>query len=300
MTSPQEVVNMLTEMIAKAEADKTEEQRAETEYSRWCDEEVSASSAEKTRLEERYFELRSAYQSLSKEQRVSLREITSAKAEIKRLEAVTQDAMDTRAREKADYSQKHADVTAAVGQLTEAIGALTRFYENQGLLSVETEIFDAAGGPAGPIEAPPEGFGLYGKTPQGSGGAIRIMETIKSDLEEESALESQEEARTQTAYEMLVQDRHEQKQAAESKLEEKTSAYEQRYGELEGTEAEIADNTALLAAAKQKLYDRRKECTGENRNSRNSRHATRQKILQAEINALEQAKTMLTSGQVQE
>ena len=169
--------------------------------------------------------------------------IKQIEAEIQDLEVEIRDAGDNRAKENAEYMAAEAEDNAAVELVSNAMGVLEKFYEENGLkfTQLHAEVRRAGEEPfvaAGEAPTPPPAMSTTDGSRE-SKGVIMMLEMIKEDIEKDIAKAKKQEEEAQAAYDKLVED-----------IEAAIQAKEQTKSDLEGemasdSEARTQENTTM-------------------------------------------------------
>merc|ERR1719324_2345753 len=130
--------------------------------------------------------------------------------QIQDLEVEIRDAGDNRAKENAEYMAAEAEDNAAVELVSNAMGVLEKFYEENGLkfTQLHAEVRRAGEEPfvaAGEAPTPPPAMSTTDGSRE-SKGVIMMLEMIKEDIEKDIAKAKKQEEEAQAAYDKLVED----------------------------------------------------------------------------------------------
>ena len=160
-----------------------------------------------------------------------------------RVEVEIRDAGDNRAKENSEYMAAEAEDNAAVELVSNAMGVLEKFYEENGLkfTQLHAEVRRAGEEPfvaAGEAPTPPPAMSTTDGSRE-SKGVIMMLEMIKEDIEKDIAKAKKQEEEAQAAYDKLVED-----------IEAAIQAKEQTKSDLEGemasdSEARTQENTTM-------------------------------------------------------
>merc|ERR1719331_3442491 len=169
--------------------------------------------------------------------------IKQIQAEIQDLDVEIRDAGDNRAKENAEYMAAEAEDNAAVELVSNAMGVLEKFYEENGLkfTQLHAEVRRAGEEPfvaAGEAPTPPPAMSTTDGSRE-SKGVIMMLEMIKEDIEKDIATAKKQEEEAQAAYDKLVED-----------IEAAIKAKEQTVSDLEGdmasdSEMRTTENTTM-------------------------------------------------------
>merc|ERR1719243_575005 len=136
--------------------------------------------------------------------------IKQIEAEIQDLEVEIRDAGNNRAKENSEYMAAEAEDNAAVELVSNAMGVLEKFYEENGLkfTQLHAEVRRAGEEPfvaAGEAPTPPPAMSTTDGSREAK-GVIMMLELIKEDIEKDIAKAKKQEEEAQAAYDKLVAD----------------------------------------------------------------------------------------------
>jgi len=195
--------------------------------------------------------------------------------EIKGTEEALDDLLKMRNKEEKEFKQALKDDADAVGLLSEAITALTKFYKDNKISLVQSK--KAPEYADDPDKAPETSFddGKYGGRKSESGGVVAILEMLKEDLQKEMTTGKADEAAAQESYlrdRGALKDTHEAQKKNKADIEETLAeleakvtdheAYqEQKEGDLKSegkVEKSLAADCAWVANTFEKRREKRK------------------------------------------
>merc|ERR1719181_247292 len=152
-----------------------------------------------------------------------------------------QSALDNRNTENSEFQQALEDDTNAIALIESAMGALSKFYTNNGLALVEKKKHHKKEEPeyAANPDTAPETFsdGGYGGRKSENTGIVAILGMIKEDLEKEVDKAKADEAAALAAYQKL----YDESAATMQALTDKKTSLE---GDVASTNTEITNTNA--------------------------------------------------------
>merc|ERR1719331_1496089 len=223
-------------------------------------------------------------------------EIEAAKAQIQQMQIDMQRAGEQRIKENKEFQATVADQVATQEILAKALDKLANFYDKLFLVQVGRHTHSAvqANDDANQHhkkQAPPVPQIEYKKSAAG-GGVMSMIEKLIYDAKELEAESKKAEAEAQAAYEVFVADTNsslkELQDAVTTKTEEKAKAEKEKVETEEALQMTMTD-LEDLAKYKAGLHE---ECDYLLKN-----FGIRQEARQAEIEALQQAKQILSGAQ---
>lgn len=311
VTPVQKVVQMLGDMVAKANAEKEAEVTSFQAYKQFCTdtsrEKQYAIETGKGQVEK----LQADIQKAGADALQLSKEIASLDSDIATWSADKKDATDMRRKEHADFQAVHQDYTESIDAVERALKTI----KNTGLSlsqkkaslvrvsQLELVLQDGAlqkramQAITAFLQTAPENLLLQDareeempSAPEGkifessSGGIIRMVEQLGDKFEDERDELETDEANKKHSYDMMAQDLTSQ---IESGTEERESKAGKKAGreEAKGSyEGELADTMATLKADMKFLQDLDVECQ-----QKSSDFAQRQELRAGEIEALKKA-----------
>merc|ERR1719327_1121784 len=223
-------------------------------------------------------------------------EIAAAKGQIQQMQIDMQRAGEQRIKENKDFQATVADQVATQEILAKALDKLANFYDKLFLVQVGRHTHSAvqANDDANQHhkkQAPPVPQIEYKKSAAG-GGVMSMIEKLIYDAKELEAESKKTEAEAQAAYEVFVADTNaslkELQDAVTTKTEEKAKAEKEKVETEEALQMTMTD-LEDLAKYKAGLHE---ECDYLLKN-----FGIRQESRQGEIEALQQAKQILSGAQ---
>merc|ERR1719181_1318099 len=159
---------------------------------------------------------------LSQEIEQITKEIEDMKEKIKQTMLDVSEATELRKKEHEEFVQSDKDDGEAAALVDQAKGVLTDFYQENGLVFVQTAVREPADVEAGKAPPPPPATfeGDYGGKTGDAQGIVAIMEMIREDILADKAKAEHEEHEAQVAYDKMKQDSEEEVKALTKSIEE--------------------------------------------------------------------------------
>jgi len=277
------VVAAIDEMVA----DIKQQLKDDVKHKDYCTAELAENEKttmiatdEKSDLEAKIEDLKATIDTLTKDLQAKEAEIAEMQVQIKR-------ASEDREMENKEFQQTVADQRATQQILTKALNRLKDVY---GFVQTSASTKQEPGAAAPP---PPPGFSDYKKN-QGAGGVLSMMEGIITDAKVMETEAIQAEQDSQSAYESFVKDTNDSIASAQKAIinmkESKAKAEESLTQADEDLKATMSELEQLAAYA----ADLHKSCDFTLKN-----FDVRQAGMQQEIEALQQAKAVLSGADFQ-
>jgi len=286
------VKKMIDEMITKLKI----QQEDEVKKKDWCDSEFQENTMETMKKEDLKEDQIVKIEDLGSAIKTLTEEIEAAKAQIQQMQIDMQRAGEQRIKENKEFQATVADQVATQEILAKALDKLANFYDEFLLVQVGRHTHSAvqANDDANQHhkkQAPPVPQIEYKKSAAGS-GVMSMIEKLIYDAKELEAESKKTEAEAQAAYEVFVADTNaslkELQDAVTTKTEEKAKAEKEKVETEEALQMTMTD-LEDLAKYKAGLHE---ECDYLLKN-----FGIRQEARQAEIEALQQAKQILSGAQ---
>merc|ERR1719352_36801 len=286
------VKKMIDDMIATLKT----QQEDEVKKKDWCDSEFQANTMETMKKEDLKEDQTVKIEDLATAIKTLTEEIEAAKAQIQQMQIDMQRAGEQRIKENKDFQATVADQVATQEILAKALDKLANFYDKLFLVEVGRHTHSAvqANDDANQHhkkQAPPVPQIEY-KPSAGGGGVMSMIEKLIYDAKELEAESKKTEAEAQAAYETFVADTNaslkELQDAVTTKTEEKAKAEKEKVETEEALQMTMTD-LEDLSKYKAGLHE---DCDYVLKNFQ-----IRQEGRQAEIEALQQAKQILSGAQ---
>jgi len=282
------VKKMIDDMIVMLKV----QQEDEVKKKDWCDSEFQENTMETMKMEDLQKDQTVAIEDLTTAIKTLTEEIDAAKAQIQQMQIDLQRAGETRVKENADFQKTVADQVATQEILATALDKLANFYDKLFLVQVERHGHKKAVQSGGHHKQAPPVPQMEYKPSAGGGGVMSMIEKLIYDAKELEADSKKSEAESQAAYETFVADTNsavtELQTAVTTKSEEKAKAEKEKVETEEALQMTMQD-LEDLAKYKAGLHE---ECDYILKN-----FGIRQEARQAEIEALQQAKQILSGAQ---
>jgi len=283
---------MIDEMIATLKT----QQEDEVKKKDWCDSEFQENTMETMKKEDLKEDQIVKIEDLGTAIKTLTEEIEAAKASIQQMQIDMQRAGEQRIKENKEFQATVADQVATQEILAKALDKLANFYDKLFLVQVGRHSHRAVQANEDANEhhkkqAPPVPQMEY-KPSAGGGGVMSMIEKLIYDAKELEAESKKTEAEAQAAYEIFIADTNasvkELQDAVTTKSEEKAKAEKEKVETEEALQMTMTD-LEDLAKYKASLHE---ECDYLLKN-----FGIRQEARQAEIEALQQAKQILSGAQ---
>jgi septal ring factor EnvC (AmiA/AmiB activator) len=274
----EKVIKMIDGMVVSLK----EEQLEDDQKKEYCDTQFDTSDDQKKALERKKSDLETAIASTEEAITTTKEEIKALTDAIKALDKSVAEATEQRKEENEDYKELMASDSAAKELLGIVQNRLNKFYNpklykaapkrelsaedrimvNEGVTMAPTMPPGGISGTGVTVFAqvsahhqqkkvapppPPETFGAYSKSEE-SGGVMKMMTMLISDLDKEMNEATAEEKDAQADYELMMKDSAEKRTADSKSLTERESTKASLEGDLEAhTEAHTATSADLKA-----------------------------------------------------
>jgi hypothetical protein len=270
----------IDEMIATLKT----QQKDEVKKKDWCDSEFQENTMQIMKAEDLKTDQETSIETLSTTIKTLTDEIDAAKAQINQMQIDLQRAGENRVKENADFQKTVTDQVATQEILAKALDKLATFYD---LLQVEHK------DKQGKKQAPPVPQMEYKKS-AGASGVMSMIEKLIYDAKELEADSKKAEGEAQAQYETFLADTNASvkglQEAVVTKSENKAKA-EKELVETQEALANTMTDLEDLASYKAGLH---KDCDYLQKN-----FGIRQEGRAAEIEALQQAKQILSGAMIQ-
>jgi len=283
------VKKMIDDMIATLKT----QQEDEVKKKDWCDSEFQANTMETMRKEDLKEDQTVKIEDLATAIKTLTEEIDAAKAAIAKLTIDLQRAGENRIKENKDFQQTVGDQVATQEILAKALDKLATFYDKLFLVQVgrhKHAVTEEHASEHHKKQTPPVAQMDY-KPSAGASGVMSMIEKLIYDAKELEADSKKSESEAQAAYEKFVEDTNastkELQDAVTTKSEELAKAEKDKIETEEALQMTMTD-LEDLSKYKASLHD---ECDYLLKN-----FGIRQESRQAEIEALQQAKQILSGA----
>jgi len=284
------IKKMIDDLIAELKV----QQEDEVKKKDWCDSEFQENTMETMKKEDLKEDQTVKIEDLTSAIKTLKDEIAAAKAQIQQLQIDLQRAGETRVKENKDFQQTVSDQVATQEILAKALDKLANFYDKLFLVQVGRHthaVTEEQSNEHHKKQAPPVPQMEY-KPSAGGSGVMSMIEKLIYDAKELEADSKKSEAEAQAAYETFVADTNasvkELQEAVTTKSEELAKSEKEKIETEEALEMTMQD-LEDLSKYKASLHD---ECDYLLKN-----FGIRQESRQAEIEALQQAKQILSGAQ---
>merc|ERR1719460_2120654 len=230
---------MIDDLIAELETEEGDDLKTKEQ----CEKERMDNTQEAKRVAKEIDTNVETIDRLTAEIEAANKTIQAIAAEIVELEIEIRDAGDNRAKEKSEYQAAESEDLAAVDLISNAMGVLEKFYEENGLkfAQMDSEVRRASQEPfvaAGEAPTPPPAMSTTDGSRE-SQGVIMMLEMIKEDIEKDIAKAKKQEEEAQAAYDKLVED-------IEAAMEAKKQTVSDLEGEMASdSESRTQENTTM-------------------------------------------------------
>jgi len=278
------IKKMMDDMVAQLKI----QQADEVKKNDWCKSEFQENDMQTMKADDLKQDQTVQIEDLGTAIKTLADEIEAAKAELGQLQIDLQRAGEARVKENHDFQRTVADQVATQEILAKALDKLATFYDKESLVQVGRS---SARVTAHNKQTPPVVQAEY-KPSGGAGGVMSMIEKLIYDAKELEADAKKSEGEAQAAYETFIVDTSDSLQNLQSavvtKSEEVSKAEKEKIETeeaLQGTMTDLED----LSKYKAGLH---KECDYIQKN-----FGIRQEARQAEIEAIQQAKQILSGAQ---
>jgi len=279
-TKVKESIDVMVKQLKK-------EQKDEVEKKDWCRDELHANDMattakyeEKEDLEAKVASLSSAKERLTAEIKASQDEIAETEVEIKR-------ASENRQKANAAFQTTVSDQRATQAILAKAMDKLKGFYSKKAsLLQSSAKKNPLVGAP------PPETFQPY-KKKGGAGGVMGMIENIIAESKQVENDSREGENSEQAAYEQFLADSGNSIKMLQNEIVDKKEQMANADGDLIRAQEDLAASVSDLEGLNTKMKELHADCDYVVEN-----FETRQEARTAEIEALEQAKQIMSGASV--
>lgn len=296
----QKVITLLTDMVAKGEASKSEESKIFEDYSEWADDQVRDKNYEIQTLKDTVSKLQAEIAKADADVSTLGNDIDALVADIAKWEARAKKITEEREDERAEYEKVAKDY----GESIEAIGYATTVLQQQNFDRKQaSSLLQVVGGIAEAKEAlsaflqnthditqgAPEADGYEFQ----SGGIINLLKKLGKKFKEELQSVDRDEANASHSYDMEIQNLRDQIQNAESHQKEKSQTQGQRKSDSGEYKGELGDTQRVLEETEK--YVQNVETTFK---IKSHDYKVNQDVRAEELNALRQAIEIISGGAV--
>jgi hypothetical protein len=270
----------------KAEIDKMvatlkKQQADEVKKNDWCKSELQENEMETMKTKDLKADLEAKSSELEVTIKTLSEEIEKAKLDISNLQVALQRASEDRKQENMDFQKVVADQTVTAEILAKALDNLATFYDEAAFAQMHKR---------GQKQTPPVPQMEYKKS-SGASGVMSMIEKLIYDTKEITADSKKSESEAQAAYETLIADTNGAIADLTKAITNKSKAKAQAKKDFSATASDLADTVAELENLGKTNADLHSECDYYMKN-----FAIRQKARQEEIEAMQQAKQILSGA----
>jgi len=210
-------------------------------------------------------------------------EVAEAKKDIVQLEVQLKRASENREQENADFQKTVAEQAATQAVLKTAVERLAKFY-GASLAQLQSKALEQT------AQTPPMAQKTYEKS-SGAGGVMAMIETLIDDAKGLEASSRKDEQQEQEQHATLVADNNASVKALQKIIVTKSSEKAEATQDKGSTESDLSDNQAIIAGLAKYNANLHSECDYIQNN-----FSTRQSARQEEIEAAQQAKSILSGA----
>jgi len=275
-----EVKKMIDEMIATLKL----QQKDEVKKKDWCDSEIQENTMQTMKATDLKTDQETQIEDLSTSIKTLTEEIATAKAQIADMQLNLQRASENRVKENADFQKTVADQTATQEILAKALDKLASFYD---LLQLGHQGKSAHG--SSKLAQPAQ---VEYKKSAGGSGVMSMIEKLIYDAKELVAEGTKAEQEASVAYEAFVA-------STNSAVKDLQTAVVTKTEEKAKAERELVETQEALGSTMTDLEDlaKYKAGLGEDCDYLLKNFGIRQESRAAEVEALQQAKQILSGAQ---
>jgi len=300
ITPIQQVVQLLSEMVAKGTAEKHEEEVEFAKFHEWCDSTREVTTRSIAEGEAQIVQLTAAIAKAEADVEALAADIQELQASIAADEQELQKAKSVREREHADYSAQHLDFSESIDAIERAISVLKARSADvpQSLLQVQAsqhippeakaviESFLAmSAGDLGVPEANAYEFQ--------SGGVVAVLEKLRLKFQDQRLALEKEELNAKHNFAMLEQQLSDNIKEETRIAAKKTSTKAQRAAAAAAAKGELESTRAAKAKDEQTLSDTLASC-----HAKSEEYEKNQVVRAEEVKAINQAVAILSSSEV--
>jgi hypothetical protein len=268
---------MIDKMISTLKAQNADEVKKND----WCKTELQENEMTTMKTKDLKADLEAKSDQLENTIKTLSEEIEKAKLDISNLQVALQRASEDRKAENLDFQKVVADQMVTAEILAKALDKLATFYDDAAFAQTKKH---------GSKQTPPVPQMEYKKS-SGSTGVMSMIEKLIYDTKDITAKSKKSESEAQAAYEALVADTNESILDLTKAITAKTKAKAQAKKDLALTGSDLADAVTELENLGKYNADLHAECDYVMKN-----FAIRQKFRSEEIEALQQAKQILSGA----
>lgn len=251
----------------------------------FCKAEIQENEMQTAKTQDHTADLEAKSSVLSEKVKTLTEEIVATEAQIAELQVSMQRASEDRRAANIEFQTTISDQTVTIQVLHKALERLATFYDKEDLLQLARHKEEHAA-----VQTPPVPQMNYKKS-QGAGGVMQMIEKLIQEAKAMVEDSKKAEAEAQAAYEQMVADTNASVAALQKEASDKAKAKASAEKEKLQTEGDVGDATKELeglAAYSAKIHG---ECDYLLKN-----FVTRQEARGAEIEALQQAKQILSGA----
>jgi len=272
------VKKMIDDMIATLKTQQAEEVKKKD----WCDSEMQENEMQTMKTETLKSDQTTQIENLDVAIKTLTDEIAAAKSQIQEMQLNLQRASENRQKENLDFQKTIGDQVATQEILAKALDKLATFYDKASLIQ------------KGHAKQNPPVPQVEYKKSAGAEGVMQMIEKLIYDAKELQADSLKGESEAQNQYETLVEDTNASVADLQKAIVTKTESKAQSEKELTETKEALEGTMVDLENLDEYLGDLHKDCDYILKN-----FALRQKGRAQEIEALQQAKQILSGAAMQ-
>lgn len=305
----QKVIAMLTDMAAKSNKEKANEEIAFAKFSTWCKQESANLKNDIAKGAQAIELLLAEEEKLTSEAGTLGEAIAKLSSDVATFEADMKAATSQRAKDHEDFLVEQQDYSESVDALDRAIAvlqkqdydrtgtALLQLTENERLPAKARSLVAAFMGMLGGKSDDPD-FMDY-QAPEAnayefqSGTIVEILKKLREDFNTKLGQCQKEEMNSKHAYDMIIADLTDSVENAKKDIEEKSAEKERKLEKAAMDKKERAETTAAKEADEKTLSDLTTECT-----EKKLSYDEKQELRAEEIVAIQKAIAILETPEV--
>jgi chromosome segregation ATPase len=307
VTPVQKVIQLMNGMLEKGKAEKNAEQVQYAAYKQWCDDTVRQKTTAIAEANEMIAVLQADIQKYAADAELLSKQIAQHEEDITVWTNDQKAATNVRGIEKSDYDAAHADLSESVDALGRAIAVLKKqssdkkqaaFTQLSNLKKLNIIPDDAKRTIDAYLQQDP-GSGMDYAAPEAnayefqSSGIVDMLEDLLRKFTDERTTLEKEETSSRQNFEMLMSDLDSQIANSQAGLEKDRVDKAKALKDKASAEGELVDTTATRDEDQKFLDDTSAECA-----QKASDFEARQQLRQEEIEAIEKAIEIISSGAV--
>jgi|Transcript_104480 cell division protein FtsB len=272
------VKEMIDKMIVMLKA----QQADEVKKNDWCIQSLQENEMNTAKTKDLKADLEAKSNQLMARIKTLTEEIEKAKSDISNLQVDLQRASENRKKENLDFQKVVADQMVTAEILAKALDKLATFYDDASFSQLRAK--------GSRKQTPPVPQMEYSKS-KGATGVMSMIEKLIYDTKDITAESKKSESEAQAAYEALVADTNASIEALTKEITMKTKARSKAKKDLSLTKSDLSDAIRELEELAKTNADLHLDCDYVMKN-----FMVRQKARQDEVEALQQAKQILSGA----